>query len=327
MIKFCDNCLSDVNCVYDEGILNETLDGFNVSYLEKYYVCDVCGEKFYDDLSDYNTSTAHNALKEVVIDDNLNNINELMDKYSLGKKPLSLILNMGEVTIPRYFAGSIPTREHADLIRAVNKYPLLMEMYLKYNKDKLTNVAYKKAIGKVAQLSLLDDDSTIYKYAVYLLKRDKEITPLCIQKVLFFIDGVSKFNNKIDFCTKLNAWKFGPVYPDIYECFSYFKASPIEYNEIFKDFDVDLTDEEKKFIDEVYEAFGCYSSSMLVEMTHLTDPWIKAREGLSDDDNTTVREISRKDMDEYFTRMSKEYNSIEDYARGLFEQVKNNRKK
>jgi hypothetical protein len=32
-------------------------------------------------------------------------------------------------------------------------------------------------------------------------------------------------------------------------------------------------------------------------------------------------------MDEYFTRMSKEYNSIEDYARGLFEQVKNNRKK
>ena len=39
-----------------------------------------------------------------------NDIKKIMDIYKIGKAPLSLALGFGEVTIPRYLEGQVPSK-------------------------------------------------------------------------------------------------------------------------------------------------------------------------------------------------------------------------
>ena len=65
--QYCDKCLEYRNCKYEEKNIKEKIDGIEIEYLEKYYICDVCGEKFYGDLFDYNAITANEKLREKII--------------------------------------------------------------------------------------------------------------------------------------------------------------------------------------------------------------------------------------------------------------------
>ena len=44
---------------------------------------------------------------------------EILEKYNIGKKPLSLVLGWGEVTIIRYLDGSIPDKLHSDVLFSI----------------------------------------------------------------------------------------------------------------------------------------------------------------------------------------------------------------
>lgn len=55
----------------------------------------------------------------------LNDIENLMKIYKIGKAPLSLALGFGEVTITRYLSGQIPSKEYSDIIRMALSSPVL----------------------------------------------------------------------------------------------------------------------------------------------------------------------------------------------------------
>ena len=44
---FCEVCMKDTNCEYEEGVVKEIIDGIEVEYLEKRYICSICHEKVY----------------------------------------------------------------------------------------------------------------------------------------------------------------------------------------------------------------------------------------------------------------------------------------
>lgn len=328
--KFCDVCLDDVNFKYEENIITKKIDDVAIEYLEKYYVCDECGSKFYDDLSDYNIHEVNKKLREKIGLITIEEINEILKKYAIGQKPLSLVLGLGEVTISRYMSGLNPSKETSSLLKEINNSPFLFELYLTKNKEKISDVAYKKALGKVSQIELASEHSKIYQCVLYILKNTFDMTPLALQKILYFIQGFStQLLKKEMFNTVSQAWPYGPVYKDIYNCFSYYKSEHIEFNEIFSDYKFDLTVEETKLIDSILYSFGCYSGGCLIEMSHLTDPWINAREGL-DSKESTSREIDFKDMKEYFKRICDEFNikefgDISKYAKNLFSEVQKKR--
>lgn len=77
----------------------------------------------------------------------IDDIEKLMKIYKIGKAPLSLALGFGEVTIPRYLEGQIPSREYSDVVRAALASPVNMKQKLMENRDKLTDAAYRKAIA------------------------------------------------------------------------------------------------------------------------------------------------------------------------------------
>lgn len=74
----------------------------------------------------------------------IDDIEKLMKIYKIGKAPLSLALGFGEVTIPRYLEGQIPSREYSDVVRAALASPVNMKQKLMENRDKLTDAAYRR---------------------------------------------------------------------------------------------------------------------------------------------------------------------------------------
>ena len=325
--EFCEFCMKDTECKYNERIKEEVIDNDRIKYLEKYYICSECNNELYGDLLDDNIIAANNELRKIHNIITIDEIKEIIDKYHIGKKPLSLILGLGEVNIIRYLNGANPTREISDLLKNILNNPFLFELFLNANKDKISNASYKKSLGKTKQLELINENSKLYNVTLYIINKLIEIDQLSVQKILFFANGFSKIflgNNLFLDCPE--AWVHGPVYKEIYDSLSYYKSDKIDYNELLSDREFELSDEEKKYIDVILESFGSYSGSILREMTHLTSPWINARDGL-DIDEISSRKIDLDDMNDYFKEVYDEYKmhdltDILKYSEKLFKKAR-----
>ena len=145
--------------------------------------------------------------------------------------------------------------------------------------------------------------------------------------IWFFIHGFSSvFLEKKLFDDLPEAWIHGPVYKEIYNCFAYYKNNKISYEDLLKNREYNLTEEEKKYLDILIEDFGCYSGSLLREMTHITSPWINARKNL-DSKCYSNRIIEQKDIDDYFKEICTKYNinNVEDivkYSNDMFKKTR-----
>lgn len=64
MKKYCEYCLNEVECTYNEGYKELEHENKKVKFLEKYYICENCKNKFYDDLYDYNIIAGNNELRK-----------------------------------------------------------------------------------------------------------------------------------------------------------------------------------------------------------------------------------------------------------------------
>lgn len=120
MKKFCDRCLKDVEVKYKEEYTTEYIDGIEIKYLEKYYICDECSHKFYDDLHDYNVLTANNELRKFYGTITIGEINDLIKKYN-GIDNLSIATNIEKDRILSYIEGRNPTKEDSSILKELIK--------------------------------------------------------------------------------------------------------------------------------------------------------------------------------------------------------------
>ena len=209
-----------------------------------------------------------------------------MKIYKIGKAPLSLALGFGEVTIPRYLEGQVPSKEYSDVVRAALSSPAFMKQKLMENRDKLTDAAYKKALAAAESIEgLFSVSDKMLRVIAYLFEKLEEVTPLMLQKLLYFIQGVyfALYGRPI-FEEDCRAWVHGPVYPEVYELFRDFKYNPIDDARfaLFVGAADALTQEEKNVIDLVVNTFGMYGGKVLERITHNEDPWKEARKGYGD---------------------------------------------
>ena len=126
--------------------------------------------------------------------------------------------------------------------------------------------------------------TTLDSVADYLLCFAQEhgdvMTPLKLQKMVFYADAwymALNDNNEL-IADQFEAWVHGPVARDLYSRFADYKWRPIT-----EDIQCpEITDDIKEHLEEVYQVFGGFSAYELEQLTHQEEPWIKAREGLSD---------------------------------------------
>ena len=254
-------------------------------------------------------------------------INEILEKYNIGKKPLSIVLGWGEVTIIRYLDGQIPDQFHSDILREIKEDYHEFLKYLEKNRELITDIAYKKAKGKIIELQLEEDQSTIYLISKHIISKTEDITPLALQKLLYYIEGFSLALLEQDlFETNCEAWIHGPVYREIYDRFSYYSYHAIEKEEFQGYMELKKLDESTlKLIDEVIRCFGCYSGKILEKMTHLTVPWQKARSDVEAKEAST-QVIEKDEMKKFFKQVCENYhitssNELSRYSTKIFKKV------
>ncbi len=233
-----------------------------------------------------------------------------MKIYKIGKAPLSLALGFGEVTIARYLSGQIPSKEYSDVLRSALSSPSFMERKLNENREKIAAAAYNKAMDAAMQIeNLFSVSPKMLRVISYIFKKLREVTPLMLQKLLYFTQGVSyALNGRPIFPENCQAWVHGPVYPEVYDMFKDFKYNPIEDARfaIFDGIDNELDENERKVLDLVMNTFGEYGGRALERITHNEKPWKEARKGY-DDSIPSNEIIPMKNIEAYYTAMNAKY--------------------
>lgn len=274
-------------------------------------VCEKCGENVnIPGLMDSNAQEVDRQyrVQEGIV--SVGDIYDLMEVYKIGKAPLSLALGFGEITITRYLSGQVPSKEYSDIIRNALESPSFMIQNLNKNIDKIGETAYKKALSAAKEVEPIFKLSDKMLLTIsYIFKKAEEVTPLALQKMLYYIQGIYMvlFGGEL-FDEECEAWAHGPVFKDVYEVFKSFKYNPIDDTRFsmlqnrFKE----LSDNEKKVVDLVVESFGMYSGKTLERITHEETPWKNARKKcLPGEPSNEI--ISKESIENYFLEVAQKY--------------------
>lgn len=309
--QFCIECREEtkyrIECVSCTKRIKDKEYTFRISKA----ICDKCGEEVnVPGLMDKNAEEIDKQFREMEKIVSVKDIKNLMEVYKIGKAPLSLALGFGEITITRYIAGQIPSKEYSDIIKKALESPVFMANKLQENIDKIGETAYKKSMKAIEDLMPLFSLSEKMLLTIsYIFKSVEEITPLALQKMLYYIQGIHMlmFDEEL-FDEDCQAWVHGPAYEDVYEVFKNFKYNPIDdirFTMFQNRFD-ELSNDEKKVIDLVVDSFGMYSGKALEKITHVETPWKEVRKNyLSNEPSHEI--IPKEAIKLYFSDVSKQY--------------------
>ena len=249
------------------------------------------------------------------------------EKYDIGKRPLSLLLGWGELTFSRYCDGDIPTRQYSDILQRIYNEPQFYSELLEANKANLKSQrTYEKTRRAVDALLSVNapPNSKINTVIQYLLYQCEDITPLALQKALYYIQGFHfAFYRTFLFPEDCQAWTHGPVYRDIYFRYRDYRFDPIEKTTTF-DTSV-FSASEKAICDSVINNLCCYSGKILERFTHNEAPWLTTRGDLPDS-APSDRIIEKSVIGTYFDAVKAKYNmvnprDIKAYAQDMFQQL------
>lgn len=282
-ISYCEKC--NVEREYDviNGIEFEIESGSGlVKYIGRKAVCKCCGEElFVEEVEEFNQQAFEGAYKKKFNIISLDEIDEILRKYKIGKRPLSMLLGWGETTISRYYQSSIPSVKNSKVLKVILNNPKEYYEYLLTNEKKISQIAYKKSKDKLDVILGIKDSDTrindekISQVAKYIVNKT-DVTPLGLQKLLYYVQVFySSFFGKSAFISKCSAWGHGPVFGKIYYEYKKYKFNEIEKN---NNEEIILEENLKKVVDIVIKYFGCYSARTLEFFTHNEDPWINSKD-------------------------------------------------
>ena len=313
---FCVSCRKHVNYQLKEEVASKNIKGKNYDYTTLTAYCEECGEEMSlpglidkdQQLFDAHYRTVEDIVTKV-------EINKILEKYNIGKAPLSLALGFGEITITRYLDGQMPSKKYSDILRKALYDNQFMKNMLMENRERIGELAYNKAMISISEENNDSvSNSKIEEVTQYILCKNEEITPLSLQKQLYFIQGIYlSVYKQILFNVNCEAWLHGPVYPEIYHKYKRYGYNPIEDKENLiceKDLESKLSFNEKKVIDLVTQTFGRYSGKVLETITHKEEPWKIARRGINTIDYTNEI-ITIESIEEYFTDVAVKYDLLD----------------
>lgn len=331
MKAFCEECRDYMDYQIIEVEREKDIKGKFIKFKEQVAHCVECGnEIFVSDLRDKNLAAMDNAFRIVEELITVPEIMTLLKKYNIGKRPMSLLLGWGETTLTRFVNGDIPSKMYSDQLKRLYESPKSYLDLLRCNKDKVSEIAFKKSFDATNQLMEKVDtcftEAKIESVCNYMIAQSIEITPLALQKLLYFTQAFHKvFFGEFMFIEDCEAWVHGPVYPEVYYKYKDHGYNPIDDNQ--KQFECfDLSSSEIEVIDAVINYFGCYSGKILEKMTHVELPWKESRKGLADKE-ASCRIIKKDIIEKYFNNVSLKYKmlnvaDIKDYSEDLFEKIR-----
>ena len=174
---------------------------------------------------------------------------------------------------------------------------------------------HKKTIRKVKKMDTKDTKEyyispKMKAVIAYLFEVQGEMTPLQLQKLLYYIQGLSfALNGREMFEDDCQAWVHGEVYPNVYQTFKEFSFKFIDdcfIPSLANDKET-LAKDDKEVISLVSSTFGECNAKKLEKLSHYEMPWIEAREGYKENERSN-KIVTKKEICNYFTDINKLYN-------------------
>lgn len=304
---FCTECREFVNYNVEEKEVTEELKGKEYTYIAEITTCPICGEEVYvGEIDDRNMKKLYDEYRKEEGILSVDEIREIPEMYDISKKKLSKVLGWGDNTFSRYYDGKTPSKRYSDILKELKENPISYLEILEKSKVLIKEKEYQKSKEAAFRVIGSTNCNKMKIAAEYIIDKCKEVTPLALQKMLYYVQGFYMAFYKTSFFeSDCEAWVHGPVYREIYKQFKEYKYKTIETRskinaEVF-------TDEEREVLDSVCENFGCYSGTMLESFTHDEDPWRISRGNLGENEKSD-KVIEKKVIDEYFSMVVKEYN-------------------
>jgi len=326
MKGFCEKCHDMAEYSVKQESKKKIIKGKTIAYIGKAANCTICGEEFFvPEIRDYNLKQLDSAYRKAESLISVDEMEQILEKYDIGKRPLSQLLGWGEGTLTRYIDGDTPSKPYSDILRMILEDKQYYRDLLEKNKDNISEVAYRKSNTSIEKENIIMGNGKLESAAKYLLIKASEITPLALQKLLYFAQGFQKaFTDTFMFDEDCEAWAHGPVYRNIYEKYRGYGYNPIAEKDLNIE-NINLTEDEKDLLNYIVSYFGCYSGKILENMTHTEEPWRVARRGLKDGEISS-RNIDKEEIAAYFKNVKEKYKmlniiDIKDYSEDLFSKI------
>lgn len=327
--NFCEKCRKETGYRIEDEQSEGTIRGEIYSYYGKTAYCAECGSEIYDaEVNDYNLKALYDVYREKNGIISQEKIREIPNKYAIGKRPLSLLLGWGEQTFSRYCEGDIPTKQYSEILQSICDDPRLYLRILESNRENLkSNASFEKSRRAVKRLLDTSDceKSKIDMVIEYLLNQCEDVTPLALQKALYYVQGFFyAFYDTFLFTEECEAWVHGPVYRDIYFRYKNYCFDAIESKgEIFDDSAFSAS--EKAVFDSVVKNICCYSGKVLERFTHAETPWLQTRGDLPFGCGSD-RIIDKSLIGDYFKTVKDKYHMLspsdmKEYTQKMFERL------
>ncbi len=117
--------------------------------------------------------------------------------------------------------------------------------------------------------------ANVFDTAKYILEKSGTMSTMKLQKLCYYAQAWSLvWDDKPLFDEDFQAWANGPV------CSELFFKTKGRFSVSASDEtggDENLTENQKDTIDKVFEYYGKHDAQWLSQLTHMEDPWIKAR--------------------------------------------------
>ncbi len=111
-------------------------------------------------------------------------------------------------------------------------------------------------------------------------KAGKFLTPLQLMKLVYISHGWSLAIRNVDlFPDRIEAWKYGPVIPDLYQATKHFGRNAIPFSAIDDEKPHSVDDATLNFLGEVFKQYGHLTGIQLSNLTHKSGtPWSQVYE-------------------------------------------------
>lgn len=305
---YCLQCNAKTAYTIRSQRVEMTVRGITFGYTEESAYCVECGEMVYvPEVNDRNVKSREDAYRRAAHLITIPELQQILQKYNIGAGPLAKVMGFGEITINRYLAGQLPAKEHSDKLLRILASHTEMEKRLEDNRERITPIAYEKCRNALDALRKLYSNGKIELVTRYILQKTVEITPLALQKLLYFAQAFfyALYHEPL-FTDDCQAWAYGPVYPEVYKRYKDYGYNPIESWLPEKSDFSELSDREICLLDAIVDSFGKYSGWVLRDITHMEQPWIEARGSLLPADHA-VTVISRDTINTYFREIVCKY--------------------
>ena len=117
--------------------------------------------------------------------------------------------------------------------------------------------------------------ANVFDTAKYILEKMGTLSTMKLQKLCYYSQAWSLvWDDAPLFDEDFQAWANGPVCPEL------FTKTQGRYSVQASDEDGgigNLSDNQKDTIDKVIEYYGCHDAQWLSQLTHMEEPWLKAR--------------------------------------------------